>query len=66
MDSLEKDNELLAKIKSQLSALESLLKEMNSHWLYEDPIYRFYHQSFKVYFLQDETQRIVKSLSENL
>lgn len=62
MDSIEKDNELLSKIKSQLPKLETLLAEMNSHWLYEDPIYRFYHQSFKVYYLQDETQKIVEAL----
>jgi hypothetical protein len=62
MDSLEKDRELLANIKSRLPELETLLQEMNSHWLYEDPIYRFYHQSFKVYSLQDETRRIVEAL----
>jgi hypothetical protein len=62
MNPLEKDNELLANIKSGLPALETLLQEMNSHWFYEDPIYRFYHQSFKVYYLQDETQRIVDAL----
>lgn len=62
MDSFEKDKELLANIKSQLPGLETLLQEMNSHWLYEDPIYRFYHQSFKVYNLQDNTRRIVAAL----
>ncbi len=62
MDSLEKDNELLTNIKSHLPELEALLKEMNSHWFYEDPIYRFYHQSFKVYWLQDETRKIVEAL----
>ena len=29
---------------------------------FEDPIYRFYHQSFKVYALQNETARIVRVL----
>jgi len=62
MDSLQKDNELLANIKSHLPELAALLKEMNSHWSYEDPIYRFYHQSFKVYWLQEETRKIVEAL----
>ena len=62
MDSLDKDNQLLANIKSQLPELVTLLNEMNSHWCYEDPIYRFYHQSFKVYNLQKETKKIVEAL----
>ncbi len=62
MDSLQKDDKLLANIKSHLPELVALLQEMNSHWLYEDPIYRFYHQSFKVYWLQDETRKIVEAL----
>jgi hypothetical protein len=62
MEPLQKDNELLANIKSQLPELETLLQEMNSHWLYEDSIYRFYHQSFKVYGLQEETRKIVEAL----
>jgi len=62
MDALKKDNELLANIKSRLPELVALLKEINSHWLYEDPIYRFYHQSFKVYALQNETKKIVDAL----
>jgi hypothetical protein len=37
MDSIQKDNELLANIKSHLPELVALLKEMNSRWLYEDP-----------------------------
>lgn len=62
MDPLQKDKELLANIKSHLPELVALLNEMNSHWFYEDPIYRFYHQSFKVYWLQDETGKIVEAL----
>jgi hypothetical protein len=31
-------------------------------WGYEDPIYRFYHHSFKVYALQEQTSRIVAAL----
>jgi len=56
------DNALLANIKAHLPDLEKLLKEVNSHWGYEDPIYRFYYHSFKVYNLQRSTQQIVKLL----
>ena len=62
MDALTKDNELLAKIKEHLPELEALLQRMSSHWFYEDPIYRFYYQSFKVYSLQQETKEIVEAL----
>ncbi|MGH9428446.1 MAG: hypothetical protein ACRD2L_19340 [Terriglobia bacterium] len=62
LDSLQKDNELLESIQARWSDLAELLKEINSHWVYEDLVYRFYHQSFKVYRLQDETRRIVEAL----
>lgn len=60
--SLETDVELLARIQAKLPELEELLKEISSHWVYEDRIYRFYHQSFKVYDIQDHTKRIVEAL----
>jgi hypothetical protein len=62
LDSLQKDNELLANIQARWSELAELLKEINSHSVYEDLVYRFYHQSFKVYWLQDQTNRIVEVL----
>jgi hypothetical protein len=62
LDSLQKDNELLANIKARGSELAELLKEINSHWVYEDLVYRFYHQSFKVYYLQEHTKAIVSVL----
>ena len=62
LNSFEKDSELLANIQAGWSDPAKLLEEMNSHWGYEDPIYRFYHQSFKVYALQSETRRIVGAL----
>jgi len=61
-DLKEKENQLLANIKAKLPELETLLEEISSHWVYEDPIYRFYHNSFKVYGLQDITRRIVDAL----
>ena len=59
---LARNEELLAKIKARLPELEQLLAEMSSHWSYEDPLYRFYYQSFKVYDLQEQTKRIVEAL----
>ena len=53
---------LLAAIAKELPQLEQLLQESSSHWGYEDPIYRFYHQSFKVFRLQEQTMRIVEAL----
>ena len=63
-DLKEKENKLLANIKANLSALETLLEKISSHWVYEDSIYRFYYQSFKVYGLQHITRRIVDALRE--
>ena len=57
---------LLANLKSRLPDLRNLLRECEGHWGYEDPIYRFYHQSFKVYYLQKQTERIVFLLRELL
>ncbi len=42
--------------------LKELLERCSDHWGYEDPIYRFYHQSFKAYALQESTQEIVAKL----
>jgi hypothetical protein len=55
---------LLANLKASLPKLEKLLDECSDHWGYEDPIYRFYHQSFKVYALGHTTKRIVSALQE--
>lgn len=62
LDPLQKDNELLANIKSHWSELDKLLQSINSHSVYEDLIYRFYRQSFKVYYLQEHTKVIVETL----
>jgi hypothetical protein len=53
---------LLSNLKSALPELEKLLDECSDHWGYEDPLYRFYHQSFKVYALGQTTKRIVAAL----
>ena len=50
---LEKEQALLDAIKSKLPELDRVLVSFG--YEYEDGIYRFYHQSFKVYSLQDCT-----------
>ncbi len=54
--------ELFGKIKDGLPALEALLARANERWAYEDALYRLYHQSFKVFDLQDLTQETVREL----
>ena len=58
----KKDDQLLANIHARWSELNELLGQISSHWVYEDLVYRFYHQSFKVYALQAETKKIVRAL----
>lgn len=53
---------LLAAMKNRLPELQELWREFNSRWGYEDHIYRFYHQSFKVFRLQEFTEKIVEVL----
>jgi hypothetical protein len=60
--SSRRDSELLTKVKYHLSDLAALLEEVEAHGVGEDLVYRFWHQSFKVYFLQDITERIVDAL----
>lgn len=49
-------------LKRELPRLRELLAEVNEHWCYEDGIYRFYHQSYKVYGLGQKTKQIVEAL----
>jgi len=53
--------ELFRHLKEELPKLEELLANCG-HDGYEDRVYRFYHQSFKVYYLQDTTTEIVAKL----
>ncbi|HEV7667436.1 MAG TPA: hypothetical protein VGS22_02850 [Thermoanaerobaculia bacterium] len=53
---------LLQNLQRDRTQLEKLLADASDHWGYEDPIYRFYHQSFKVFGLQRRTQAIVERL----
>ena len=54
---------LLARMQAQHEALKALLDASSDHWGFEDPVYRFYHQSFKVFWLQQRTDTIVQRLS---
>jgi hypothetical protein len=53
---------LLAALKQNEEALRELLEWSSDESGYEDPIYRFYHHSFKVFGLQDRTVAIVTML----
>jgi hypothetical protein len=61
-DSRPEANELFANIRTALPDLETPLEECASHWGSEDHVYRFYHQSWKVYRVQDASKRIVEVL----
>jgi hypothetical protein len=52
---------LFTQLKARLPQLETLLGKTGPAE-YEDFVYRFYHQSFKVYLLQDRTTAIVAAL----
>jgi hypothetical protein len=54
---------LFANLKRSRRKLERLLAEWDDS---EDGVYRFYHQSWKVYDLQESTKRIVAALSRLL
>ncbi len=57
---------LLESLKGRQDPLEKALAACSDHWGYEDPVYRFYHQSFKVYALQAHTEAIVLELGRLL
>ena len=57
---------LLQRLKEYEPELDSMLHTMNAHWTYEDPVYRFYHQSFKVYYVQQTTQQAADLLQKLL
>lgn len=57
------DAELLANIKRDLSSLTTLADRVKDEWAEGDLVYRFWHQSFKVYAIQDLTLQIVGALT---
>ena len=58
----DEETRLLAAIADALPQLEGLWQNVEGVWNYEDSIYRFYHQSFKVFRLQDEITQVVEAL----
>jgi len=62
----EKELKMFTALKAKLPELEALQLKLNSEWGYEDHMYRFYHQSFKVYDAQEATTDIVKALQDLL
>lgn len=56
---------LLRRIKARLPELEQVWEEhVADHWAEEDMVYRYYHQSYKVYGIQTNTEAIVNILRE--
>jgi hypothetical protein len=53
---------LIQNIRLQHDRLKALLEKVTGHWDYEDGVYRFYHQSFKVYGGQHATMEVVEAL----
>jgi len=62
MTATDDDWRLLRAIKAKLPDLRALRDRMSGHWEYEDTVYRFYHGSFKVYYVQRLTLEIVDAL----
>jgi hypothetical protein len=51
-------NDLLVRIKAKLPELEEL------RWAEEDGVYRFYHQSFKVFYLQAQIREAFRLIEQ--
>jgi hypothetical protein len=65
MNSAERDRletTLRENLRTNAGGLRELFESVSSEFGYEDPVYRFYHQSFKVFSLQSTTTRIVQTL----
>ncbi len=57
-----RESVLLRNIKRDLATLTRLSEGAESHWGSEDLVYRFYHQSFKVFAIQSLTTTLVDAL----
>jgi len=53
---------LLVNLKKERKPLNTLLQSCSGEWTYFDPVYRYYHQSFKVFGLQAKTLELVAAL----
>lgn len=58
----EAADELLENIKTRLPMICELLVHISDEWSEEDLVYRFYHQSFKVYRMQEYAKKIHSEL----
>jgi hypothetical protein len=54
---------LLHNMRQHELELRRILESINSERCYEDRIYRYYHQSFKVFDLQNSTQEMADALT---
>jgi hypothetical protein len=61
-DPLTEAETLRKTIAESLSPLRQLLVECQGERADEEFVYRYYHQSYKVYRVQEKTERIVKAL----
>ena len=59
----EAERLLLRNLRERELELRAQLEAASDHWGYEDPVYRFYHESFKVYWLQERTRSLVALLA---
>ena len=62
LDDRPEARELLRNLKRDRARVVSELDRTSGEWGYEDLIYRFWHQSFKVYYLQHDTLCMVDAL----
>lgn len=60
------EEELSAALRERHAELRELLERVSGASGYEDPIYRFYHQSLKVFGLQERTVEVVAMLQSLL
>lgn len=54
----------MLRIKDNLKELKEVLDETNGHWYYEDLMYRFYHHSYKVQWVKNQTKKILEVLKK--
>lgn len=62
----QREDQLRTNLQQKHEELKLLLAKVSDHWTYEDNVYRFYHQSFKVFRLCQITSGIVAKLAELL
>lgn len=60
----EKNERLLRAIKARLGDIETILNPTSRYVYGEDSFYRLYHNSFKVYGLQKQTEKILQFIRE--